>query len=270
MGNEGQATTQIQLNKYKECLMHVNNDLGMLLQNAENLAYKLGVIEENEMRYLNYDYYNQYKKKDIMTLRKNILSSLNFLSKQFIAIKQETGKNYIFPPSVEEIKNDIKYWRKLVAKKSPKDVKYYDAIISIIENNKYTEIEGAEEVYNYSKNGKETDVNPYMWMNMSPPILNNIDKNVENITLKNYQNKDFNPDINRDVKNDNDEKLLKSNEKHKDAKEINKLLKECKDYEYIKKKISNFILIYKNEPYIEEQNIKLYNLLYNSIMEDNR
>ena len=63
MENESQAMTQIQLNKYKECLMHVNNDLGMLLQNAENLAYKLGVIEENEMCYLNYDYYNQYKKK---------------------------------------------------------------------------------------------------------------------------------------------------------------------------------------------------------------
>ena len=94
MGNEGQAMTQIQLNKYKECLMHVNNDLGMLLQNAENLAYKLGVIEENEMRYLNYDYYNQYKKKDIMTLRKNILSSLNFLSKQFIAKIRNRKKLY--------------------------------------------------------------------------------------------------------------------------------------------------------------------------------
>ena len=105
-------------------------------------------------------------------------------------------------------------------------------------------------------------------MNMSPPILNNIDINVENIAIKNYPNKDFNPDINRDTKIDHDEKLLKSNEIHKETKEINKLLKESKDKECIKKKISKFILTYKKEPYIEEQNINLYNLLYNSIMED--
>ena len=107
-------------------------------------------------------------------------------------------------------------------------------------------------------------------MNKSPPILNNIDKNVENNTLKNYSNKDFNPDKIRDTKNDNDEKLLKSNEMYKEEKEINKLLKECKDYEYIKKKISNFILIYQNDPHIEEQNKKLYKLLHNSIIEDIR
>ena len=45
MGNM-QSLTQIQLSKYKECLIHVNNDLGMLLQNAENLAYKLGVLKK--------------------------------------------------------------------------------------------------------------------------------------------------------------------------------------------------------------------------------
>jgi hypothetical protein len=31
--------------------MHVNNDLGMLLQNAENLAYKLGIINPENFHY---------------------------------------------------------------------------------------------------------------------------------------------------------------------------------------------------------------------------
>lgn len=268
MGNDNPELTQIQLDKYKECLMHVNNDLGMLLQNAENLAYKLGVIKKEEFHYLSYDYYNQYEKKDIWTVRKNIISSLNFLKKQFIAIKLDTGKGYILPPSIEQIKNDVKYLKKVVAKKSPNDVKYYDAILAMIENRKYTEIDGWEEVYDKCKNKKGSDATPYMWMNMSPPILNNIDKNIENATIQNQANKNFNPDLNRDVGLTHDSKLIRSNELNKDTKEINILLKECRDYDYIKRKISDFINNYQNEPYIDEQNVKLYNLLYNSIQND--
>jgi len=269
MGNQ-QELTQIQLNKYKECLMHVNNDLGMLLQNAENLAYKLGVLRKEEFHYLCYDYYNQYEKKDIWTLRKNIISSLNFLKKQFIAIKLETGKEYILPPSIEEIKKDIKFWKKLVGKKSPEDIKYYEAILELINNRKYTEIEGWEEVYDKCKKGKGSDATPYMWMNMSPPILNNIDKNVENISMQNHLNKNFNPDLKRDVQENRDPKLIRANQINNDTKELNKLLKEYKDYEYIKLKISDFIENYEIEPYIDEQNRNLYNVLYNSIINDNK
>ena len=267
MGNMP-SLTQIQLCKYKECLIHVNNDLGMLLQNAENLAYKLGVLKKEEFHYKSYDYYNQYEEKNILTLRKNILSSLNFLKKQFIAIKLETGKEYIFPPSIEQVKNDVKHWKKLVEKKSPEDIKYYDAIISIIDNRKYTEIEGWEEVYDKCNNNKGSDVSPYMWMNFSPPILNNIDNNVENIYLKNQMNPNFNPDLNRDGKENTDPKLFRANEINKDTKYINKLLKECRDYEFIKKRIVEFMDNYKCEPYIDEQNIKFYKIIYNSIIND--
>lgn len=267
MGNMP-SQTQIQLCKYKECLIHVNNDLGMLLQNAENLAYKLGVLKKEEFHYKSYDYYNQYEEKNILTLRKNIISSLNFLKKQFIAIKLETGKEYIFPPSIEQIKSDVKHWKKLVEKKSPEDIKYYDAIISIIDNRKYTEIEGWEEVYDKCNNNKGSDVSPYMWMNFSPPILNNIDNNVENIYLKNQINPNFNPDLNRDGKENTDPKLFRANEINKDTKYINKLLKECRDYEFIKKRIVEFMDNYKCEPYIDEQNIKLYKIIYNTIIND--
>ena len=100
MGNNdypNSCQSNVQIEKYLECLIYVNNDLGILLQNAENLAYKLKVIDKKDMQYLSYDYYNQFEKKDVHTLRKNIKSSLKFLEAQFIAIKQETGKEYIFP-----------------------------------------------------------------------------------------------------------------------------------------------------------------------------
>lgn len=270
MGNE---TQQVQLEKYKECLMHVNNDLGMLIQNAENLAYKLGAIKSNQFHYKTYDYYNQFDKKDILTLRKNILSSLHFLKVQFTAIKQETGKEYIFPPSIEQIKSDVKNWKKIVEKKSPEDVKYYDAILSIIEKKKYTDIAGAEEVYKLSYKNKRSDATPYMWIYMSPPILNHIDSNIEKNHIK-YGHKENNmPDI---IRNDDEniekeknmnanEGLLNSNDINRDIRDINRLLEECKDLKFIKKKIEHFIEKHRQEPYIEENNYKLYDKIMNDI-----
>ena len=257
MGNEEQMD-QVQLEKYKECLMHVNNDLGMLIQNAENLAYKLGAIKANQFHYKAYDYYNQYDKKDIWTLRKNILSSLHFLKVQFVAIKQETGKEYIFPPSIEKIKDDVKNWKEIIEKKSPKDVEYFDAILSILEKKKYNDITGATEVYKMCNNNKRSDATPFMWMYMSPPILNHIDSNIESTQMKYKSNKNFMPDINRDVAEIDNEKLIKSNELNSKTREINKLLKECKDYDYIRKKITEFKEKHNNDPYIENENLGLY------------
>lgn len=266
MGNLNSELTQVQLDKYKECLIYVNNDLGMLLQNAENLAYKLGAIKQDELHYLSYDYYKQYKTKDIFVIRKNIISSLNFFKKQLIAIKQETGKEYILPPSIDQIKEDIKNWKKKVEKISPEDVKYYNTIISILEDRKYTEIQGWEEVYDKCKKSKESEATPYMWMNMSPPILNNIDKNVENMRLNNQSNPNFEPDINRENKNSGDQKLILSNQINKEIKEINRLLKEKREFSKIKQKISDYINKYECEPYIEESNKELYQQINIAIM----
>lgn len=276
MGNE---TEQIQIEKYKECLMHVNNDLGMLIQNAENLAYKLGAIKSNQFHYKAYDHYNQFDKKDIWTLRKNILSSLRFLEAQFIAIKQETRKEYIFPPSIEKIKYDVKNWKKIIENKSPEDVKYYNAILSMLEKKKYTDIAGAEEVYKICNANKKSDATPYMWMYMSPPILNHIDKNSEKYQIKFQSDKNFMPDIHIDNadnagNNDNEnnmsdynvnEDLISSNDINKEIREINNLLEECKDYKFIKKKIEHFKDKHKKYPYIEEKNYNLYDKIMNDM-----
>ena len=261
MGNE---QNQLQMEKYKECLMHVNNDLGMLLQNAENLAYKLGVIKSSDFHYKDYDYYNQFEQKDLATLRKNIVSSIKFLKAQFIAIKQETGKEYMFPPSIENIKKDIKFLKKQIKLKSPNDVKYYKAILSILEDRKFIKIDYKEDD-NLNNINKKSDVNPAMWMNMAPSILNHIDKNVENFQMNEEQDKL--PDINRDVIKNNNESLIKSNKINEKNKEINNLLKECKDLNYIKDQINKFEEMYGRDPYIEECNENLYYQIMNDISE---
>lgn len=262
------SQSSIQLNKYYECLMYVNNDLGMLLQNAENLAYKLGAIGIEDLQYLNYDYYNQFERKDEDVLRKNIISSMKFLEAQFIAIKQETGKDYVFPPSVDEIKKDVQKWKKKLEDKdkNSKDIILFDKIYSILNEKKFQKIKDKKEIYQTCLERNRTNITPYMWMLYSPPILNNIDQNIE--MQKNNENKDNSmPDIIRGksqvCKND----LINSNIYSKDINEINAMLRELKESEdkrkdlleeSIKLKLENFDIKYGRKPIIFEENKKIY------------
>jgi len=262
------SQSSIQLNKYCECLMYVNNDLGMLLQNAENLAYKLGAIGIEDLQYLNYDYYNQFERKDENVLRKNIISSMKFLEAQFIAIKQETGKDYVFPPSVDEIKKDVQKWKKKLEDKDKKskDIILFDKIYSILNEKKFQKIKDKKEIYQTCLERNRTNITPYMWMLYSPPILNNIDQNIE--MQKNNENKDNSmPDIIRGksqvCKND----LINSNIYNKDINEINAMLRELKENEdkrkelleeSIKLKLENFDNKYGRKPIIFEENKTIY------------
>lgn len=254
MGNEeGKEQEQIQLDKYKECLMHVNNDLGMLLQNAENLAYKLGIINPENFHYKNYDYYNQYEIKDVNRLRRNIISSLKFLKVQLIAIKQETNKEYIFPPSIDNIIYDMKNLKKLIEQKSPTDTQYYDAILKFLQEKKFIDIVGSDEIYKICYKNKISDTNPFMWMFLSPSILNHIDKKAG--ILQN----NLGPDVDRDEFSI-DSGLVMSNEFYSKLKELNRCLKECNDYNYIKNQIEKFNEKFKKDPvsFIEESNKEKY------------
>ena len=262
----------IQADKFLECLMYVNNDLGILLQNAENLAYKLGAIERNDLKYLSYDYYNQYKIKDIYTLRKNIISSMKFLEAQFIAIKQETGKDYIFPPSIELIKEDVKNWKEKVNKISPKDVEYFNKIYSILERGKFSKIKDADNVYQVSLDIKKTEINPYIWMIFSPQILHNIEKNNEIIKNNMERTGQSMPDLIRGISETYKNDLFKARYLYNEIEEINKMLKDLKEKKKkgikinddpIKLKIIKFKKVYQRDPFIEEENKEIYDNLIN-------
>lgn len=229
MGNTYLFQSQIQADKYLECLMDVNNDLGILLQNAENLAYKLGAIDKKDLNYLSYDYYNQYEIKDKHTLRKNIVSSINFLKAQFKAFKQETGKEYLYPPSIDTLKKDVKIWKNKVKEISPNDAKFFDYIYTILDIGKFKEIKDSAKIYQICLENKKTKITPYMWMIMSPGILQIIDKNNE-ITLKNMEmNGQSMPDIIRGLPQTNKENIIASNSLYKETEEINKLLRYVKE-----------------------------------------
>ena len=262
----------IQADKFLECLMYVNNDLGILLQNAENLAYKLGAIEGKDLKYLSYDYYNQYKIKDIYTLRKNIISSMKFLEAQFIAIKQETGKDYIFPPSIELIKEDVKNWKEKVNKISPKDVEYFNKIYSILERGKFSKIKDADNVYQVSLDIKKTEINPYIWMIFSPQILHNIEKNNEIIKNNMERTGQSMPDLIRGISETYKNDLFKARYLYNEIEEINKMLKDLKEKKKkgikinddpIKFKIIKFKKVYQRDPLIEEENKEIYDNLSN-------
>ena len=265
------SQSSIQLNKYYECLMYVNNDLGMLLQNAENLAYKLGAIGIEDLQYLNYDYYNQFERKDENVLRKNIISSMKFLEAQFIAIKQETGKDYVFPPSIDEIKKDVQKWKKKLEDKdkNSKDIVLFDKIYSILNEKKFQKIKDKKKIYQACLERNKTNITPYMWMLYSPPILNNIDQNIEN--QKNNENKDNSmPDIIRGKSQVCKNNLINSNIYNKDINEINTMLRKLEESgdrgselleESIKLKLENFDYKYRRKPIIFEENKTIYKKL---------
>ena len=245
----------IQIDQYKQCLIYVNNDLGMLIQNAENLAYKLGAIKSKDFHYLSFDYYKQYDRKDLWTLRKNIISSLKFLKAQLTAIKQETGKEYVFPPSIDEIKYYIKSLKNLIEKISPSDVNFYDAIINFLEQKQFIDIDGVDEIYRICYNNKKSDVNHLMWMNMSPPILNSIDKICDENINENM------PDIPKDVPAKDNKHLMKSNDRYKDEKTLNALLEAKNENlrDMIIEQLEGFKNKYQCFPSIKEENINFYN-----------
>lgn len=262
---------QEQLDKYKQCLMNVNIDLGILIQNAENLAYKLGAIKAKNLKFKAYDYYNQYDTKDIMTLRKNILSSLSFLKAQFIAIKQETGKEYIFPPSINKIKTDIKNWKGIIEKINPDDAKYYAAILEILENKKYKPIIGSEDVYKICNKGKKSDLSPYMWMFIAPPVLNHIDQansgNENNIEANNNSNPDLIIEENASSSETPKIVLISSNDNFKEQRDINDMLRYYD--ENIRDQLISKVIDYQNKhkmyPYIERENEEKFNKIFSQI-----
>ena len=261
--------SNIQVDKFLECLMYVNNDLGILLQNAENLAYKLGAIEKKDLNYLSYDYYNQFEQKDVYTLKKNIISSINFLNAQFIAIKQETGKDYIYPPSIEIIKKDVEKWAKEVGKISPNDVKYFNAIKSILNLRNFTKIKDTENVYNNCINrNNKTNVTPYMWMFFSPQILHNLDKNAEIINNKMESSGQSMPDIIRGTSATYKNNLIELKNSYREIKKINEMLKELNENrekgieindDPIKLRILDFQEKYGKDPFIAPENKEIYN-----------
>ena len=260
--------SQAQLDKYKQCLMNVNIDLGILIQNAENLAYKLGAIKAKSLKFKAYDYYNQFETKNIMTLRKNILSSLSFLKAQFIAIKQETGKEYIFPPSINEIKTDIKKWKGIIEKINPDDAKYYTAILEIIENKKYKPIKGSEDVYKICTKDKKSDLSPYMWMFIAPPVLNHIDQanleNEKNIEANNNSNPDLNIAENASSSETSKMKLISSNDNFIEQREINDMLRYYNENirDQLILKMTNYFDKHNMYPYIEKENEENFNKIF--------
>ena len=259
---------QMQVDKYMQCLMNVNIDLGILIQNAENLAYKLGAIKNQNLQYKAYDYYNQYDRKDIMTLRKNILSSLSFLKAQFIAIKQETGKEYIYPPSINKIKTDVKTWKGIIEKINPDDAKYYTAILEILDNKKYNPIRGTEDVYKICNQNKKSDLSPYMWMFIAPPVLNHIDnsnkENENNIGANNNSNPDLTIQGNDSSSEANKINLISSNDNFKEQREINDLLRIYNEniHDQLIFKVMAYHEMHKNYPYIEKENENIFNKIF--------
>ena len=276
MGNndyQNSCQSNVQIEKYLECLIYVNNDLGILLQNAENLAYKLKLIDKKDMQYLSYDYYNQFEKKDEHTLRKNIKSSLKFLEAQFIAIKQETGKEYIFPPSIEIIKKDVKTWMDKIKEKNSQDLKIFNLIYSVLNNEKFKKKDIENLVKDCLNNNKITNVTPYMWIVFSPPILHNIDKNNEIIHKIMEASGQNMPDIIRGTSETYKEDLIKPQEIYKEMMEINRMIKELKvnkekgkeiNEDQLKFKILDFYQKHQKRPYIEP----IYQTFYNKLREN--
>ena len=118
-----------------EALELTYSHLGRLIQSAEILAFKLNIIEKNSsLKYQSYDYFKVADKKDIDTIKYDIINYLDFYEKAIILHNKQY--KYVQPKSITTIINDLTNWEN---KASYNDKRFFKNILSLILNGNYNE-----------------------------------------------------------------------------------------------------------------------------------
>ena len=116
--------------------------------------------------------------------------------------------------------------------------------------------------------GKKSDLSPYMWMFIAPPVLNHIDnsnkENENNIGANNNSNPDLTIQGNDSSSEANKINLISSNDNFKEQREINDLLRIYNEniHDQLIFKVMAYHEKHKNYPYIEKENENIFNKIF--------
>ena len=209
-----------------EALELTYSHLGRLLQSAEMLAYKLNLINENDkLKYQAYDSFNIADKKEIDTLKYDVISFLDFYEKAIIIHKKNYGE-YKNPGSIFQLIDDLKNWE---TKAQENDKRFFSTILDLIQKGSYDDSVFPDEDSLYEKAKKDNSKfkkNACFWKSFSIPILQFLNNLINNTRENVKNNPNYKSDIHFGSKATNNKELKDSQESYKKELEINAKLYE--------------------------------------------
>lgn len=208
-----------------QALELTHSHLGRLLQSAEMLAYKLNLINKgSNLKYQVYDSFDIADKKDIDTLKYDVINFLDFYEKAIIIHNKKF--KYELPKSTSILINDLKAWER---KASPKDKRFFTTILDLIQKGSYDDSVFPDENTLYEKAKKDNakfKKSAVFWKTFSIPILNFLN-NLIKFTQENLnKNPNYKPDIHFGSKATNNKNLTKTADYFKKEIAINTKLDE--------------------------------------------
>ena len=212
-----------------EALELTYSHLGRLLQSAEMLAYKLNLTKNNyQLKYQSYDSFNVAGKKDIDTLKYDVINFLDFYEKAIIIHNKKF--KYELPKSISQLINDLQYWKRNAQKN---DKRFFSAILDLINKGSYDYSLFPDENILYEKAKKDNSKfrkNASLWKTFSIPILKFLNDLIKSTKEKVNRNPNYKPDIhfgsatnNTELKNTHESYFLELKINNK-LNEINNIL----------------------------------------------
>ena len=227
-----------------QALELTHSHLGRLLQSAEMLAYKLNLISKGvSLKYQVYDSFDIADKKDIDTLKYDVINFLDFYEKAIIIHNKKF--KYELPESTSILINDLKAWER---KASPKDKRFFTSILDLIQKGSYDDSVFPDENTLYEKAKKDNakfKKSAVFWKTFSIPILNFLN-NLIKCTQENLnKNPNYKPDIHFGSKATNNKNLTKTADYFKKEIAINTKLDEINNIllGIIEEKVTSNMLI---------------------------
>lgn len=232
---EGIIFPQQEINKQTLCYKHKQSEaqaleltyshLGRLIQSAEMLAYKLNLINNGyKLKYQTYDTFEIADKKDIDTLKYDVINFLDFYEKAIIIHNKKF--KYELPNSIGLIIDDLKNWER---KASKEDKRFFTTILDLIQKGSYDDSVFPDENLLYEKAKKDNSKfkkSAGFWKTFSIPILNFLNDLIKYTQENENKNPNYKPDIYFGLKPTNNKNLIDSKEYYYKELEINTKLDE--------------------------------------------
>lgn len=208
-----------------EALELTYSHLGRLVQSAEMLAYKLNLLNKGySFKYQSYDTFEVADKKNVETLKYDVINFLDFYEKAIIIHNKQF--NYVPPASINELINDVTYWKNRAQKD---DKRFFSTIIDLIKNGKYDYSAFPDQNILYQKATQDNakfKKSAGFWKTFSVPILKFLDNLIKDVQDNLKVNPSFKPDIHFGPKATNNGYLKDSLELRQKQMEINSKINE--------------------------------------------
>ena len=215
------------LNKQKLDQAYSFGVMGNLFSALEWYAYRISgeKIKPNDLRFNHYNNFNSGNKKELDQLKNQIITQIEIFKFSYLIYKKD-HKKYNFPENLSEkdIIKEIEKWKNLIKNKSPDNLKYYDAILNIIQGNDISFVDEIKKEV-IEKGEDPNKIDPKFIMGPAAAILSHTESLANDKNFIENGNK-----MDLDEPNPGNEKLQKvgedEEEKLKKTKELDDLIEE--------------------------------------------